>query len=161
MNRNRGRPPEPWGIYVVGVVLVIFALAPLPFEFFSSLRVMMLRLVLLAPAWVALAVGVGLKFNLARLAVIAFLTLEIAIRSLLLVFTIERESLYSLGYFLLIVVASLAILHYLKRPDIRAAFTGEDYEPPVVELVPAVWQAEPEPEPGSTAIFRDPSHRDR
>lgn len=159
MSRNRRRRPEPWGIFAIGALVGFLAIVPLPFELLDDPKTAVMRMVLIGPAWLSLGIGILLRFNVARVAVQWLLALQLLGRCVLLLFFLERESLWTLGWFVIHAVASLGVLEYLRRPEVRAVFTGEEEEPTVVELEPTVWR--PEPEPESTAIFRDPSRADR
>jgi hypothetical protein len=159
MSRHRRRPPKPWGIVVIAIIVGFLPLVPLPFELLDNSRRAVFRMVLIGPVWLSLGVGLLLRFNVARIAVQLLLSLQLVAQSLFLVCYIERETLWTLLWFMAQAVASLGVLEFLRRPDVRAVFTGEEQEPMVIELEPLV--STPEPEAESTAFFRDPSHSDR
>jgi hypothetical protein len=159
MSRNRRRPPEPWGIVAIAIIVGFLPLVPLPFEILENFERAHFRMILIGPVWLSLGVGLLLRFNVARIAVQWLLTLQLLARCVLLLCFVERETLWSLLWFMVQAVAWLGVLEFLRRPDVRAAYTGEEEEPMVIELEPLV--SPPGAEPESTAFFRDPSHTDR
>lgn len=159
MSRNRRRRPKPWGIAGIAILVGFLPLVPLPFEILENYERARFRMVIIGPVWLSLGVGLLLRFNVARVAVQWLTSLQLLGGCLFLIGYLERETFWTLLWFMIQAVAWLGILEFLRRADVRAAFTGEEPEPMVVELEPVV--AVPEPEPESTAFFRDPSHGDR
>ncbi len=141
-------PRAPWGIFVVGAVfgLLAFALPPYLFLFHSFPFILSL---LGAPFWGTLGLGIILQFNVARVLSMVLLATALIFNGVLIFFAIEADSALVPWMFLAINLF-LWMSHSLRRPDVRAAFTGEDDgEEPTDE--PEEAYAPPSP---SAAIFR-------
>jgi hypothetical protein len=158
MSRNRRRQPKPWGIVGIAILVGFLPLVPLPFEILENYERARFRMVMIGPLWLSLGVGLVLRFNVARVAVQWLTSLQLLARCLYLICYLERETFWTLLWFMVQAVAWLGVLEFLRRGDVRAAFTGEEEAPMVIELEPVV--SAPEPEKESTAFFPDPSHGD-